>query len=204
MDEAIRSAAETYIHIGIPLTDKELRAVKTMREVCKNYLTASKVVPEDINGFEFYSSQLEAEAFTEGYRHCRSLILPLIVERDRRIAQLQKENEELRKDNEHYITCVDGSHEKLLDYKVSIEQLQSTLAEKEKECKKLEEDMWIWVEKHNKVAEELYNLKEHSQSKPSLECEHDWFIDPMPMVTSNSMATKWRCKKCLITKMTYD
>jgi hypothetical protein len=29
--------------------------------------------------------------------------------------------------------------------------------------------MWIWVEKHNKVAEELYDLKEHSQSKPSLE-----------------------------------
>ena len=42
-----------------------------------------------------------------------------------------------------------------------------------------------------------------SQDK-RVECEHDWFVDPEPMVTSNALSKKWRCKKCLVSKMTYD
>jgi len=37
-------------------------------------------------------------------------------------------------------------------------------------------------------------------------CEHDWHIehDPTYGVTSTGLQTKWRCKRCLIIRFTYD
>ena len=38
-DEVVRNAIETYIDIGIPLTQEELNAVSTMREFCRTAIS---------------------------------------------------------------------------------------------------------------------------------------------------------------------
>jgi len=35
-------------------------------------------------------------------------------------------------------------------------------------------------------------------------CEHDFDIEPGIHVSSNTLEKKWRCKKCLVMKFTYD
>jgi len=242
MDEAIRSAVKSVNNLDAQLGDlicgwkvKEVSgALHTLLDLANSYLTASKVLPEErevrfypaipkneINGSPVGRENQEDIAFNI----CRSLMLPLIVEMDNKIKELEKElekevagqltwrnelnndkikllkeNEELRKRGDDW--------EKATDILLaSKEQLQANLAEKERECKKLEEDMWIWVEKHNKVAEELYDLKEHSQSKPSLECEHNYemiFTRERDTTAGNVVETRWRCKKCLAENTTYD
>ena len=42
------------------------------------------------------------------------------------------------------------------------------------------------------------------QYPPKFGCEHEFYIDTPPQQGTNAGGTKWRCKKCLETKITYD
>jgi hypothetical protein len=54
---------------------------------------------------------------------------------------------------------------------------------------------------------ELETALSRMKERASVECQHDWYVEPtmQPVPTTNVLqGKKWRCKKCLITRETYD
>ena len=44
----------------------------------------------------------------------------------------------------------------------------------------------------------------YSNGKIYFECQHDYRLEAGNTISSNTLEKKWRCNKCLETKITYD
>lgn len=146
MDTKLREAVREFTTKDFN-TIGEKKALEILLNLATQYLALTKEdgVPEDINGFDFYSSEKEAMAFTEGYKHCYSLISSLLL-------KSRKECEELENKLFEQVGYSSG-------LKIEITKLQSTLFAKEKECEELKKHRERLTNENGDKLQKIWELQ---------------------------------------------